>query len=51
MPYTLDENTPAKFSFLKNKQEGNIKVYTVAGGNKQRAFIPKENVSSPTVST
>ena len=37
--------------FLKQKRDGSIKGRTVAGGNKQRDFISKEEVSSPTVST
>jgi hypothetical protein len=35
--------------FLKLKQGGNIKGRTVAGGNKQRDYISKEDASSPTV--
>ncbi len=37
--------------FVKKKQSGQIKTRKVAGGNKQRDFISKENVSSPTVAT
>ena len=37
--------------FLKGKRDGKIKVQTVAGGNKQRTFIPKEYARSPTVAT
>jgi hypothetical protein len=37
--------------FLKQKRDGKIKGRTVAGGNKQRDFISKEDASSPTVST
>jgi hypothetical protein len=37
--------------FLKQKRDGSIKGRTVAGGNKQRDFISKEDSSSPTVST
>ena len=33
------------------KRCGTVKARTVAGGNKQRAFINKEDASSPTVST
>jgi hypothetical protein len=36
--------------FLKQKRDGKIKGRTVAGGNKQRDFISKEDSSSPTVS-
>jgi hypothetical protein len=37
--------------FLKEKRDGKIKGRTVAGGNKQRDFISKEDASSPTVTT
>jgi hypothetical protein len=37
--------------FLKQKRDGNIKGRTVAGGNKQRDYISKEDSSSPTVAT
>jgi hypothetical protein len=37
--------------FLKQKRDGKIKGRTVAGGNKQRGYIPKEDASSPTVAT
>ena len=37
--------------FLKQKRTGTIKGRTVAGGNKQRDFISKEEASSPTVAT
>jgi hypothetical protein len=37
--------------FLKEKRTGEIKGRTVAGGNKQRDFISKEEASSPTVAT
>ena len=37
--------------FLKEKRDGKIKGRTVAGGNKQRSYIPKEDASSPTVAT
>ena len=35
--------------FLKEKRTGKIKGRTVAGGNKQRDCIQKEDASSPTV--
>jgi hypothetical protein len=35
--------------FLKLKRDGKIKGRTVAGGNKQRDYITKEDASSPTV--
>ena len=37
--------------FLKEKRDGTIKGRQVAGGNKQRGFISKEDASSKTVST
>ena len=37
--------------FLKKKRCGKIKGRTVAGGNKQRDFISREDASSPTVAT
>jgi len=37
--------------FLKLKRDNSIKGRTVAGGNKQRDFISKEDSSSPTVAT
>jgi hypothetical protein len=50
---TLDEQSKILEShmFLKQKRDGKIKGRTVAGGNKQRDFISKQDVSSPTVST
>jgi len=37
--------------FLKEKRDKTIKGRTVAGGNKQRDYISKEDASSPTVAT
>jgi hypothetical protein len=37
--------------FLKEKRDGKIKGRTVAGGNKQRDYISKEDASSPTIAT
>jgi hypothetical protein len=37
--------------FLKLKRDGKIKGRTIAGGNKQRDHISKEDASSPTVAT
>jgi hypothetical protein len=37
--------------FLKEKRDKSIKGWTVAGGNKQRDYISKEDTSSPTVAT
>ena len=37
--------------FLLEKRDGRLKARTVAGGNKQRGYIPKEDASSPTVAT
>mmetsp|Transcript_36183 Transcript_36183/g.51179 ORF Transcript_36183/g.51179 Transcript_36183/m.51179 type:complete len:145 (+) Transcript_36183:2465-2899(+) len=39
------------YIFLKEKRNGDIKGRTVAGGNKQRDFISKEDASSPTAAT
>ena len=36
---------------MKQKRNGDIKGRTVAGGNKQRGYIDKEESSSPTVTT
>jgi hypothetical protein len=36
---------------LKEKRDGTIKGQAVAGGNKQRDYISKEDASSPTVAT
>ncbi len=36
---------------MKQKQSGEIRGRTVAGGNKQRGFIEKQDLSSPTVAT
>ena len=37
--------------FVEKKRCGKIKARKVAGGNKQREFVPKEDASSPTVAT
>jgi hypothetical protein len=37
--------------FIKQKHDGKIKGRTVAGGNKQRDYISKEDAISPTVAT
>ena len=37
--------------FLKQKRDGKIKGQTVAGVNKQRDYISKEDPRSPTVAT
>ena len=37
--------------FLTEKRTGELKGRTVAGGNKQRSYIEKEDASSPTVAT
>jgi hypothetical protein len=37
--------------FLKEKPDGSLKGRTVAGGNKQRDYISKEDASLPTVAT
>ena len=35
--------------FVEQKRDGKIKARKVIGGNKQRDYITKEDVSSPTV--
>jgi hypothetical protein len=37
--------------FLKKKRDGTIKGRTVAGGNRQRLYIHKDDAKSPTVAT
>jgi hypothetical protein len=37
--------------FLKEKRDGSLKRRTVAGGNKQRDYISKEDASLPTITT
>ena len=39
------------YMFLKEKIYGATKGRAVAGGNKQRDYISKEDASSPTVAT
>ena len=39
------------YMLLKQKKYGKIKGQTVAGGNKNRTYIPKEDASYPTIST
>ena len=39
------------YMFLKEKRDGKTKGRTVAGGNKQRGYISKEDASSRTVAT
>jgi len=48
---TQKKSTLESHMFLKLKRDGKIKGRTVAGGNKQRDFISKEDASSPTVAT
>ncbi len=58
IPRRFSELTPAEQAmileihiFLKKKCDGSIKARGVAGGNKQRDYISKEDASSPTAST
>jgi hypothetical protein len=37
--------------FVERKRDGSLKARQVAGGNKQRGYITKEEASSPTVSS
>ena len=45
------ETVLESYIFLTKKHTGEIKGRTVAGGNKQRGYIQKEDASSPTVAT
>jgi hypothetical protein len=38
-------------TFVERKRDGVLKALQVAGGNKQRGYIMKEDASSPTVSS
>ena len=53
--YDLTEKEKAELleshMFLKQERDGKIKGCTVAGGNKHRDFISKEEAISPTVAT
>ena len=51
LSYTQRQMVLESHMFLKEKRDGKIKGRTVAGGNKQRDYIPKEDASSPTVAT
>ena len=51
LSHTQKQSILESHMFLKEKRTGEIKGRTVAGGNKQREFLSKEEVSSPTVAT
>jgi hypothetical protein len=51
LSHTQKQSVLESHMFLKEKRDGKIKGRTVAGGNKQRDFISKEDASSPTVAT
>jgi hypothetical protein len=51
LSHTQRQTVLESHMFLKEKRDGKIKGRTVAGGNKQRDYIPKEDASSPTVAT
>jgi hypothetical protein len=51
LTHTQRQSVLESHMFLKEKQTGEIKGRTIASGNKQRDFISKEEVSSPTVAT
>jgi hypothetical protein len=51
LTHTQKQSVLESHMFLKEKRTGDIKGRTVAGGNKQRDFLTKEEVSSPTVAT
>ncbi len=44
-------NTLSSLLFLKKKRSGKIKGRACINGGPQRAYIPKEDAASPTVST
>ena len=49
LTYTQRQTVLEFHMFLKDKRDGVIKVRALAGGNKQRDYISKEDASSPTV--
>jgi hypothetical protein len=51
LTHTEQKSILESHMFLKEKRSGEIKGRAVAGGNKQRDFISKEEASSPTVAT
>ncbi len=51
LTHTQKQSVLESHMFLKEKRDGKLKGRTVAGGNKQRDFISKEEASSPTVAT
>jgi hypothetical protein len=51
LTHTQKQSVLESHMFLKEKRDGKLKGRTVAGGNKQRDFISKEDASSPTVAT
>jgi hypothetical protein len=51
LTHTQRQTVLESHMFLKEKRDGKIKGRTVAGGNKQRNYISKEDASSPTIAT
>ena len=51
MTHTQRQTVLESHMFVKEKRDGEIKCRAVAGGNKQRDYISKEDSSSPTVAT
>jgi hypothetical protein len=51
MTRTQKQSVLESHMFLKEKRDGTIKGRVVAGNNKQRDYISKEDASSPTVAT
>jgi hypothetical protein len=49
LSHTLRQTVLESHIFLKEKRDGRTKARSVAGGNKQRGCIRKEDASSPTV--
>jgi hypothetical protein len=50
LSHTQRQTALESHMFLKEKRDGSKKGRTLAGGNKQRGYICKEDASSPTVS-
>ena len=49
MTYEESQMVLDSHTFFKQKRDSKIKGWKVAGGKKQRKYIPKEDDSSPTV--
>ena len=51
LTHTQRQKVLGSHIFIKEKRDGVIKGRSVAGGNKQRDYISKEDASSPTLAT